>query len=369
MRTERKVHWLRSRKIAAFVAALALFLHISPYAVNAWFLNWANVEIAQAIAFPEDSPSRQARLESAERLLDGISFAANGDARIALARARISMARGELQNAAADLRASLAGTVRYDPILEFVWGEAEWNSTGPDAALVHWRGGDAIEFFVQSAHRDLDAHRWVDATQEAEIAVGLDPARADAHHVLGEALSRNGNRDSRALVELERAAELTADPEVLSAIYSRRGEILAGLGDLTGARQEFERALAATPADPRPRTGLAIVQLKNGPASRTAAVASLEQVTRDSPWYTAAFIELAGASEAEGDWMAAEAALKRGLAGNRDDPRLLFALGQLYGRELRFSEAEEMLVLALRNETHADLLLTTAHALAELRNR
>jgi tetratricopeptide (TPR) repeat protein len=352
------------RSIAALAAVLATVVLVLPSAANAWSLNLANAEIARASALPPDSPDRATALILAEEQLS--SSRSSKSPRVSLARARILLYRGNSQAAAAVL--ATTNPWPPDPIIAYLRGEAEWKSGRLQDAFEDWRTAGAIEYFMQAAHRALDAHAWKEAEAKARIAGGIDPSSADAHHVLGEALSRQEADDLEALAELERAAQLTRDPEALAAIRSRQGEISADRGDRAQAISFFNQARAIAPSDPRPRTGYALALLKFELDSQKDAKSLLIQVTSDSPWYTAAFIALAGIAESQGDKTEAERWLTEGLARNRDNPQLLFALGGLYAREQRAAEARASLILALKHETRPDLLLAISHALDALRS-
>jgi tetratricopeptide (TPR) repeat protein len=215
-------------------------------------------------------------------------------------------------------------------------------------------------------HRALDNHQWSVAEDCARIAVAIDPNTADAHFVLGDALSRQSGGNAEALDELDRARKLTRDPELLSTFLSRTGEILTSQGQLQEALAYFDQARSVAPIDARPRTDYALTLLKLQPKTREQAVALLNQVVGDSPWYTAAYIALADISETAGNAKGAEEGLQRGLARNANNPDLLFALGQFYARQNRLDEAKATYVLALKHETRADNLQSIANALGEL---
>ncbi len=356
-------------KISAFIAALFIGILIFPRAANAWFLNLANTRIARAVSLPQDAPDRATALAEAGLILSR----QNWHRRAPLANARLLLARGEPQRAADALERSSAA-LQSDPIAQFIWGDAFWQSNQLVAAYTHWHAAGALEYFIRQAQRAADAHQWKDAENFARIAVGIDPAFAVGHYVLGDAWSHQ-ERSSEALSELERARELTQDKELLAAIISRQGEILASQvadpatpsgSKWQDALDRFDRARAIAPVDARPRTGYALALLQLQPDAHEQAIALLTQVVDDSPWYIAAYVALADLSESRGDLDGAEQWLEKGLAKNPNDARLLFRLGEYYARQHRRADAKATLVLAMKYETHADELQKITKALAGL---
>lgn len=354
------------RTVASSVAILAILILLLPMIASAWFLNQTNAHIARASALPADAPARVSALADGQSDLAGASLTLVP--RAVLAEARLLLARENAEGAITALDAGHIPTSSLDSIVEYVWGEAEWEAGHREEAFKHWRSAGAMTYFMQEAHRATDAHQWSKAADMARIAAGIDPNSPNAHLALGEALSYLG-RIGEADDELERAATLTTDPELVSTIQSRLGEICAEQGDYAGALRFFEAARNAAPLDARPRTGYALVLIKSQPAARGEAIALLTQVLADSPWYTAAYIALANQAEATGDVAAAEGWFQKGLAKNPNDARLLHSLGLLYTRQERWIEARATLVDALRYETRADSLLKIAASLAEVKDQ
>ncbi len=355
----------RRSQLFLIVAALVIVAAIFPSIAGAWFVNHANVAIAQASSLPQDSSARSSDLIAAENDLSS----ARGflySRRALLAQTRLLLARGDAAGAARTFDQADA-SLRADPIARFVWADAAQQSNQATLAIEHWRAAGAYTYFSQQMHRAADSHQWQTAEADARCAVGIDPNSADAHFVLGEALSQQNINDPAALTELDRARALTRDPEVLSTIISRQGEILASQGNLQSALDYFNQARAVAPIDARPRTDYALTLLKLQPAARGQAVALLNQVVSDSPWYTLAYIALANISETESDFKGAEDWLQKGLARNANNPDLLFALGQFYARQHRLDEAKSTLVLALKYETRADNLQAIADTLAGIK--
>lgn len=344
--------------------AIIIVAAISPLVASAFSLNLANVDLAHAVALPPDSPQRSLILSSAEtRLNQAQSLVAIR--RLPLAETRILLARGD-NNAAARIFDRADTTLRADPIALFDWADAAWQSNQPQVAFEYWRTADAYIYFEQQMHRAQDSQAWKLAESYARIAVGIRPNSADAHLVLGDVLSRQDFNNPEAMSELERAQQLTSDHELLSTIISRQGEILADQAKLQQALDYFNRARTIAPIDARPRTDAALVMLKLKPDAHDQAVALLTQVVNDSPWYTAAYIALAGISETDGDVQGAEEWYGKGLARNDNNPDLLFAQGEFYIRQHQISRAKASLEMALKYETRVDNLDAIKRALLGL---
>lgn len=341
---------------------LVISIIISPFAISALFMNLANANIARATLLPQDAPDRVAALaDSAFNLQRARQFLEL--ARVPLADSRLALARGESDRAATVLQAS---SLQSDFIAQFLWADAEWETRQPSDAFLHWRAAGAFVYFIQQAHRAQDRRAWAGQENFARIAAGIDSNSADAHFLLGDALSRQDVNNREALTELDRAKDLTQDKELLAAVLSRKAETLSAQGKLPEALDIFSQARAIAPMDARPRTGYALTQLQLRPDARTDSIALLTQAINDSPWYSAAYIALANLSEARADMTDAEQWLQSGLAKNPKDARLFFALGEFYARQKRYGEARSAFLFALQNESHADALISIARALQTL---
>jgi tetratricopeptide (TPR) repeat protein len=350
--------------IVGIILCLILIAFSFPQIAGIFFLNLANISIARAVVLPTDAPARAAFLSEAEDdFARSQSFAASP--RAALAAVRIALARNDLQQALEFLNSS-GEKPGNDPVAQFTWGLAEWRANNPDQAFVHWSEGNALEYFRQQMYRAQSRHEWKDARDAARIAMGVSPSFADAYYVLGDALSQLDVNDADAMRNLDRALELAQDRELVAAVLSRNGEILSSQNKLRDAIDVFTQARRIAPIDARPRTGYALATLQLDPRTRDQSVSLLQEVVNDSPWYVAAYIALSNISESSGQATAAETWLKGGLRRNPNNPALLRALGQTYARQHRVDEARASLILAMRNEFHADLLQTIAKELAEL---
>lgn len=330
------------------LAILIVVLIALMLAVNVFWLNLANVNLSRALALSTDSPQRATLLADAQTYLQR---APSNHPRVALAQARLELARGESLRAADVLRAT-GTTLQNDPIAQWVWAEAEWQSANKDAAFEHWRNAGAFIFFINETNRARFNHRWQDAERLARIALGIQPDDVQAQYALGDVLGQLN--DAEAIPALDRAAQLTRDPEMLATILSRKGEILATRGEYSAALALFDEAMRIAPRDARPRTDAARVLLATQPAARARAIELLNDALAVAPWYIAAYITLAEVAESERDFQAAENWYAKGLTQNRNNPDLLFARAKFYARQNRLEQAKADLILAIQNETRAD---------------
>jgi tetratricopeptide (TPR) repeat protein len=323
-------------------------------ATSALLLNAANAQIARAARMP--ATARTQSLDHAEQWMHQARQIAN-EPRLSLARVRASVLGG-----APDFAESNSVP---DSIAQFWLGQAAWDAQEPAQAFAFWRAAGAFTYFINQARRAVDKHIWDEAEKFARIAIGIAPDDAEAHLILGTAISFQDINADEALRELERAFQLARDDELRATILSRHAEILAARGNARAARALFERAHEIAPIDARPRVGIALLQL--GIGSHAEAGALLEQVIADSPWYVVAYSARAQIAEAANDARGAETWLHRGLVKNPNDARLLLPLGELYARQGRVAEAKTMLELALKNETRADGRAAILRALEKLK--
>lgn len=353
---------LRLSSLIIGFASLALIAAlVFPIAASAWYRNQANARLARAVA-TNDAAARLVALSEADAQLTQAE-AWSRDALTAFARARAALARDDAARAVQAMRATDA-TLREDCIAQFLWGYAEWYAGNTTEAFAHWRAAGAFDYFLNAARRASFKHQWTQAAEWARLAVGINPADADARYTLGDAL---GYLDvDAALRELERAAELTQDPELLSTILSRRGEILAARGESSAALALFDEAMRIAPRDARPRTDAARVLLATQPEARARAIELLRESLAVAPWYVAAYITLAEIAETDGEAQTAESWFAQGLANVRNNPALLFARAQFYARQNRLDDAKADLLAARRYETRADELHKIERALETL---
>jgi tetratricopeptide (TPR) repeat protein len=351
--------------LVAIIAGVVLAIIALPSLAGAWYLNLANAQIARALALPSDSPNRFDALAQAQVHLNQ-ARAWSVQPRLAIAQVRVWLTRGEPQRAV-DVLGQLDSSLHNDAIAQLLFGTAEMHAGKPDAAYARWRAGGVDNFFINAAYRAQVAHRWDEAEQMAKSAVGSDPQNANAHYVLGDALSRKPGLIHVALEELELATTLTQDSELRATILSRQGEILAAHDEFTAAFALFDEAMAVAPRDARPRTNYARLLLQTQPAERDRAEQMLEHAIAIAPWDTLAFATLAEIAEARGDLERADAWYVQGLARNPHHPALLFHRAQFFARQNRVNDARQAMILALRYETRGDELQKIARALESLK--
>lgn len=351
--------------LVAIIAGVVLAIIALPSLAGVWHLNLANVQIARALALPIDSPNRLDALAQAEMHLNQARVWSE-QPRLAIAQVRVWLARNEPQRAV-DAIHQADSSLQNDAIAQLIFGTAEMRAGKPTAAYERWHTGGAYTFFINAAYRAQIAHRWNEAEQMAKLAAGVDPQNANAHYVLGDALSRKPEFVRDALSELESAEKLTHDPELRATILSRQGEILAAQNNFAAAFALFEKAMAVAPRDARPRTDFARLLLQTQPAARDRAEEMLEHAIAIAPWDTLAFATLAEIAEARGDLKKTEDWYAQGLAHNPNHPALLFHRAQFYARQNRLADARQSMILALRYETRGDELLKIARALEALK--
>lgn len=139
-------------------------------------------------------------------------------------------------------------------------------------------------------------------------------------------------------------------------------------GNLAAARDAYERLLAGEPWNKDAMHGIAAIALREG---RTAdAEAAYRRVLAADPRDALAQAGVAGLharSETE-DPAAAEDRLKSLLAGQPNSPALHFALGNLYARQSRWTEAQEAYFAASAGDAgNPDVLFNLAVSLDQLR--
>jgi tetratricopeptide (TPR) repeat protein len=350
---------------ALLIVAGLLAMIILPAGIAAWSFNQANAAIARAASLPADSPTRVSLLDDAEK---NLRAASPNEVWRTFAQARIYLLRNQPAQAVAVLR-STGDALRDDVVAQFLWANAEWQLANSAAAVQHWQNAGAIEFYQHELIRTRDAHDWQTMVQLARIAIAIAPDNANMHYALGDALASIHPDDAEAMRELQQASDLTRDPELLSTILSRQGEIFAAQKNFSAAFEKFEQAMDVAPRDARPRTDYARVLLHADPLAQDHAEALLQQSIAIAPWDTLAFITLADIAEARGDFAGAENFYRQGLDKNVNHPALLFALGKFYARQNRANEAKQNMILALRFETHADDLQAIAAELNRLNAR
>jgi TolB-like protein/Tfp pilus assembly protein PilF len=169
----------------------------------------------------------------------------------------------------------------------------------PDSALAHQMHAVLLQ------RVDFD---WTGAAAESRRALQLSPNDAAAKFNLGDMLAMLG--------QVQRAAQLTrqalqSDPR-RARWYSWLSTYLAGLGQLDAARQAIGTAIALQPGATANHEQLAVIAILRGDAKAALAAAQQEP---DSGWRD---IALALATQIGPDRAAADAALKKLIAGQAD---------------------------------------------------
>lgn len=141
------------------------------------------------------------------------------------------------------------------------------------------------EVLVESARVRLQVGDAAGAEESCLRALELKPGDAGASSCLAEALR---DRPERALPHAERSAAAAPTPRAKAAAHRLSGEIRTDLGDLDGARRDFERALAVDGDDLEALRGLARA-LIGRPKEARAAAARASRVAQAAPlWFRGA---------------------------------------------------------------------------------
>lgn len=174
---------------------------------------------------------------------------------------------------------------------------------------------------IESAQRALQERRWADALSALD-AIPVAARAAESHNL--------------------------------------RGRALVGLGRRAEAREAFRAAIAAAPADSRPRSNLALLLRDEGAVDE--AIDLLEQALELSGPNARTYANLANTLVVAGRAAEAEAAYRRALELERGVPALL-GLARLLARAERYAEATDHFVeAALSSPVRMELLVELANA-------
>jgi tetratricopeptide (TPR) repeat protein len=134
-------------------------------------------------------------------------------------------------------------------------------------------------------------------------------------------------------------------------------------GDLATARAQYEAALQAEPGNRDGILGLAALSAREGRPSQAASLyARLLDADPRDPDALAGMASLRGADPGD-----AERRLRRALEQHPEAPSALFALGSLYARQNRWSEAQQLFFRAhAAQPTHPDYAYNLAVGLDRL---
>jgi tetratricopeptide (TPR) repeat protein len=210
--------------------------------------------------------------------------------------------------------------------------QPEPNAPAPDA--------DPEETHVQSAWIAAARGDSAAALSELERALERDPTDTDALDMMLSVLDgAERHRDMSPL--LERRAALAIDAETRSAVLVRLGEILDQLGDGDGARDAYERALAAHPEHADARAALLRIYRSSEAWSPLRSVLEAAAEASDGSARVEILYELAGVTAEElGDPDAAHDFIEQALELAPDDPRLQSAHSQFDAEQVALTMPE-----------------------------
>ena len=130
---------------------------------------------------------------------------------------------------------------------------------------------------------------WEPAASAYRRVLALDPDNAEARLHLGFALSAQG-KFADAASELEAARSRAADPYVVCLAHLFLGRVRERQGNVDGAAQEYERALAAQPLAQSAYMALSLLEQRRGNPQRAREL--VDQFVRippreraDDPWW------------------------------------------------------------------------------------
>jgi len=171
-------------------------------------------------------------------------------------------------------------------------------------------------------------------------------------------LQANSGSAIQTQVQLTRTRP-TANPLVLSGWQQLQN------GNLESARRDYEQSLQREPKNVDALLGLAVIAQRRG--SAVEAERYYQLAFESDPKDAAAQAAVIGLS-APSDPSTAESRLKIALAEQPESPSLNFALGNLYAREQRWSEAQQAYFNAVASEgSNPDYLFNLAVSLDQLR--
>jgi len=212
------------------------------------------------------------------------------------------------------------------------WQEAA-DALGPLAAQQPYSFSAAYfnALALQNSHHEEEAER------EAQRAIALNPKSADAHTLLGIALSSRGAY-SDSVSALESAVAL--DPRNFDAQFYL-GRARYALRDILGARNAFRAALDLRPQDNEVRFFLATALEELG--DRDGALAEYREMTQRDPQDARGYVGLGNSLAEHGQNDDAMAALNRARELDPQNFEATFAMGRLLAREGQWQPAIALL--------------------------
>lgn len=145
-----------------------------------------------------------------------------------------------------------------------------------------------------------------------------------------------------------------------------RAHALMQRGEIEAARREYEQVLLRTPNDTETLLALAAIAASQGRSGDAQSLRQRALIANPSDPATQAAVIAGPASE--GDPQGAESRLKTLLTAQPESPSLNFALGNLYARQNRWSEAQQAYFNAVAAKAdNPDYLFNLAISLDHLR--
>lgn len=225
--------------------------------------------------------------------------------------------------------------------------------------------------YFESGQRYFDSGKYREAMIEFSNAVKIDPSYARAHYRLAETYLRLQQSD-RASSELALVVELQPDNfqarmEMTNllilgrnfsdaqqqtfqleqsrpndpAVHSLISSLYAGQGNIQGAIEEMQKAVALDPSRWQSRLSLAMLQLQNNDSA--SAEANLKKVTELNPQSAQAQMLLGDYYESRGNMNEAAQSFQRAISADPKNPDARAALARFYLSEGKKAEAEDFL--------------------------
>jgi tetratricopeptide (TPR) repeat protein len=191
----------------------------------------------------------------------------------------------------------------------------------------------------------------------AQTSRNAQPAAIPAERTRRATLSQSAAEGGDAPIRIT-TSHLRVDPAVAEA-YD-----LLQAGNVTAAKTAYERLLTTDPRNAEALHGIAAIALRQGkPAEAQAAFLRILEANPSDPAAQAGLIGLNG----QIDPVAGESRMKSLLAAQGEMPVVSFALGNLYARQERWSEAQQAYFNAVTADAgNPDYLFNLAISLDQL---
>jgi tetratricopeptide (TPR) repeat protein len=194
-------------------------------------------------------------------------------------------------------------------------------------------------------------------TAPAQVSRSAPRTAVPTERALRAALSQSAAQGGDTPIRIT-TSHLRVDPAVAEA-YD-----LLQAGNVTAARTAYERLLSTDPRNAEALHGIAAIALRQGkPAEAQAAFLRILEANPSDPAAQAGLIGLNG----QIDPVAGESRMKSLLAAQGEMPVVSFALGNLYARQERWSEAQQAYFNAVTADAgNPDYLFNLAISLDQL---